>query len=124
LAAKKDAMLPLPPEGRYQIIIVDRERQIRYPRSKKRRIRRKWRKSRKNWGPLMVPVGNVLVAGALSGVSEAACAAMKRRMEMSPALWEKVQREAPEFAALCDVLDGKELARSLWTEAFNLACKL
>lgn len=116
-------MLPLPPTGRYQVIIVDRERQLRFPRSKKRRIRQKWRKNRKNWGPLMVPVGNVLIAGALSRVSAAACEAMKRRMEMHRALWEKVQREVPDFAALCDVYDGKELAQSLWSEALNLAYK-
>jgi hypothetical protein len=89
---------------RYQVTIVDRERQERFPRSKKRRIRRKWRKNRANWGPLMVPVGYSLIGGALSGITDEMTRASKRRLEMHSKLWTKIQAENPEFAALCDIV--------------------
>lgn len=98
-----------PPPGRFQVTIVDRERQERFPRSKKRRIRRKWRKDRRNWGPLMVPVGHTVIMGsqaALRGYgAEKLQQAMARRFEMHSKLWAKVQAEAPEFAALCDIVE-------------------
>lgn len=95
----------LPPPGRFQVTIVDRERQERFPRSKKRRIRRKWRKDRRNWGPLMVPVGHTLIGGAMSGITDEMTRAAARRFEMHSKLWAKVQAEAPEFAALCDIVE-------------------
>jgi hypothetical protein len=99
----------MPPE-RFQVTIVDRERQERFPRSKKRRIRNKWRKNRKNWGPLMVPVGYSLVIGANAALRghdfEKTQRAMARRIEMHSKLWEKVQDELPEFAALCDIVES------------------
>ena len=96
---------------RYKLTIVDRQRQERFPRSKKRRIRRKWRKDRRNWGPLMVPVGHVLIGGALSGITDEHVAEAARNIEMSPALWERVQRVAPEFAALCDIVEPYRFAQ-------------
>jgi ribosomal protein L16/L10AE len=94
---------------RYQVTIVDRERQERFPRSKKRRIRNKWRKDRRNWGPLMVPVGHSLIMGANSVLRghdpEKAKQAMARHLEMHSKLWERVQVEVPEFAALCDIVE-------------------
>lgn len=90
---------------RYQVTIVDRERQERFPRSKKRRIRSKWRKNRSNWGPLMVPVGYALIGGALSGITDEMTRAAGRRLEMHSKLWAHVQDKAPEFAALCDIVD-------------------
>lgn len=30
-------------------------RQVRFPRSKRKRIRRKWRKNRANWGRVLLP---------------------------------------------------------------------
>lgn len=49
-------------------MIPSREyRQVRFPRSKRRRIRRKWRKNRANWGNALLPpvvyqMGSQLIA--------------------------------------------------------------
>ena len=97
----------LPEPGRYQVTIVDRERQERFPRSKKRRIRNKWRKDRRNWGPMMVPVSHMLILGSAFAHFdfEKTREAMARRFEMHSKLWEKIQAETPEFAALCDIVE-------------------
>lgn len=95
-----------------QIIIVDRERQERFPRSKKRRIRNKWRKDRRNWGPLMVPVGQTLLMGSAAVLrgydAEKVKKAFSQRVEMHSKLWEKIQNEYPEVAAKCEIIPADE----------------
>lgn len=97
-------------EERWKIKIVPRVQYFRRPRSKKRRIRNKWLKNPKNWRPMMVPVGYTILLGSeaarLAGVSGKAYGPVQNRMlEMSPALWEKVKVESPEFAAKCDLVE-------------------
>ena len=95
-----------PPPGRFHVTLVDRERQERFPRSKKRRVRNKWRKDRRNWGAMMVPVGHTLIlGGAFAHLDTEKVSAMARCFEMHSKLWAKVQAENPEFAALCDIVD-------------------
>ena len=108
-------------EKRWKIILVDRTQYFRRPRSKKRRILKKWRKRKENYRPLMVPVGSQYLIG--SGAIAAAKAGeftikepdywtpyydeeaphKPRIMQMHTKLWEKVVSEAPEFAAKCDL---------------------
>ena len=52
----------------------------------------------------MVPVGRVLIGGALSGITEEHQSAASQYLEMHSNLWEKIQVEHPEFAATCDLV--------------------
>lgn len=99
--------IAFPPPGRFRVTIVDRERQECFPRSKKRRIRNKWRKDRRNWGPLMVPVSRSLILGsAFAHIDyEKTREAMGRCMEMHSRLWAKLQETNPDFADLCDIVE-------------------
>ena len=96
-----------PPPGRFHITLVDRERQERFPRSKKRRIRNKWRKDRRNWAPLMVPVSHSLILGSafVHIHYEKPREAMSRCMEMHSKLWAKLQKTNPDLAELCDIVE-------------------
>jgi hypothetical protein len=101
----------------------------RRPRTKKRRILKKWRKRPENYRPLMVPVGHVILIGALAK-SRAIPSdnpnpywneedpSRPRIMEMHTNLWEKVQSEVPQFAELCDVFRRVETVRNgiTWSE--------
>lgn len=104
-----------PEEKRWQITIVDRTQYYRRPRTKKRRILKKWRKDKRNYRPLMVPVGHTFLFGKNAllrarGKSEPdpyhnhEDPSRPRKMEMHSDLWAMTQKDVPEFARLCDVV--------------------
>jgi hypothetical protein len=108
-------------EGRFKIVIVDRVKQYRWPRSKKQRIRNKWRKRAENFRPMMVPVGVNFTLGAevlrrredgsrRSNAEMALCADSIRDyyrnvMEVSTDLWCMIAGLYPEFAERCDLFE-------------------
>lgn len=113
-------------EKRYHVTLVDRMRHINKPKSRRRRIVKKWHTSPRNWVPLMVPVGTTLCLGKnalASGIESNSSPyfntedpSRPRMLEMHSLLWEKVKREAPEFAARCDVFRKVGKPDSLWPE--------
>lgn len=95
---------PRPP--RIRIVIVDRVQQWRFPRSKKKRIRRKWRKREENWRPMMVPVGIAMFIGAEAAAAVGGSAhsgPVENHYEMSTDLWCMAAGLNPEFAERCDL---------------------
>lgn len=109
-------------EKRWKVTLVDRMQYFRRPRSKKRRIRAKWRKRPENYRPLMVPVGHALFFSAMAiehSSDPASCPywneedpSRPRIMEMHTNLWEKVKSEVPQFAKHCDVFRRVEVLRN------------
>lgn len=91
----------------YEVTLVDRERQTRFPRSKKRRIRRKWTNNRSNWEPMMVPVSHAVILGsAFTGVgTEKLKEQLHRRLEMHTKLWGWIQVHRPELAERCAIVE-------------------
>lgn len=85
----------------FLITLRERFRQCRFPRSKKRRIRRKWRKNVKNWGKDLRVFENVFIGGPLSGLPPQE--EMPRHLEMHPDVWEVIRSNNPDLAARCDV---------------------
>jgi len=60
-------------------------RQIRFPRSKKKRIRRKWAKQSRNWETKTVPKNEAYIVGGVlyahPAVLQKMCDELNRRME-------------------------------------------
>jgi hypothetical protein len=97
---------------RYHVVIVDRVQQYRFPRSKKKRIRNKWKKREQNYRPMMVPVGVSLMMGANAilrsdGLPEITVSPT-HYLEMSTDLWCYVAGMHPEFADNCDLFEKVE----------------
>lgn len=97
-------------DKRWRVTIVEREQFYRRPRTKKRRILKKWRARKENYRPLMVPVMQSFCFGALAAKGlkpspywDAETPGETRMLEMTTALWEKVKRDVPEFAQKCDL---------------------
>ena len=101
-------------EKRFKIILVDRVFFARRPRSKKKRIVKKWLKRPENWAPNMLPfaqrvmVGNSFVQAfgvktEPSPYFNEEDPSRPRILEMHTLLWKKIQAEQPDFAARCDV---------------------
>lgn len=112
---------------RIQIIIVDREQQWRFPRTKKRRIRAKWRARSENWRPQMVPICHFLLMGAdaakyAAANPVAAGVAYDGTYEFSTDLWCMVAGLYPEFAERCDLFEYELIPRDgvEWREAVPL----
>lgn len=97
-------------EKRWKITLVDRKSFTRRPRSKKRRIIKKWRKRPENWTPNMQVITTTLMLGS-QAVARAypdpywndANPCHPRILEMHSLLWERIKAEHPDFAARCDV---------------------
>lgn len=122
---------------RWKVTLVDRMRFTRRPRSKKRRIIKKWRKQSENWTPDMRPITATLMLGSMAmargyGVKTAAKPdpywndedpSRPRWLEMHTLLWEKLQREHPEFARTCDVFRRQPVLKNgiQWTEDVPLS---
>jgi len=134
LTATERSGVALPRPGsvkRWKVTLVDRIRFTRRPRSKKRRIIKKWRKRPENWSPNMLPIATCLMMGGMAmargyGVKTAAKPdpywneedpSRPRWLEMHTKLWEKLQRELPEFASKCDVFRRQTVLKNgiQWT---------
>lgn len=92
---------------RITIVIVDRVQQWRWPNTKKRRIRNKWKRREENFRPMMVPVGLSIYMGSAAAASVGAEGAHSGPVpdyyEMSTDLWCMVAGLYPEFAERCDL---------------------
>ena len=99
---------------RYKITIVDRIQWSRRPRSKKLRIRRKWRKNPKNWRPNPRIFHTTILLGSLAGENYLEKAKESpyfnpktpfspNEWQMHSASWERIKQEIPEFVPMCDV---------------------
>lgn len=118
---------------RTKVVLVDRMQYFRFPRSKKRRIRAKWRKRAGNYRPLMVPVGTLIICGSegiKAGLPQQHTAPYDNEadpsrpyiIEMHTKLWEKFADEFPEAAANCDLFKRIELNYGCVTWPVDLRC--
>lgn len=140
LTATERSGVALPRPGsvkRWKVTLVDRMRFARRPKSKKRRIVKKWRKRPENWSPLMVPIATTLIMGSMAaargyGVKTESKPdpywneedpSHPRWIEMHTLLWERVQREQPEWASKCDVFRRQTVLKNgvQWTEDVPLS---
>jgi hypothetical protein len=146
LTATERSGVALPRPGsvkRWKVTLVDRMRFTRRPRSKKRRIIKKWRKRPENWSPSMLPIATCLMMGSMVMMGSMAMArgygvktaakpdpywneedpSRPRWLEMHTKLWEKLQREQPEFASKCDVFRRQTVLKNgiQWTEDVPLS---
>lgn len=103
-----------PVEPRWHVTLVDRQTFYRHPRTKRRRIIRKWRQRPENWRPLMEIIQVTLLLGAeahrlitpateLSPYADPENPTNPRIIEMHTKLWERIKRSVPDFAAKCDL---------------------
>lgn len=103
---------------RWKITLVDRTQFFRRPRSKKRRILKKWWMRKENHRPLMTifqiriflgensvfkAYGNPLFVPKPDPYWNEQDHSTPRILEMHSLFWEKTKNEDPEFAAKCDV---------------------
>jgi len=108
-------------EKRWRVTLVSRTQFFRLPRSKKKRILKKWLKRPENYRPLMVPIGTSFAFGSMAFTQPCPKRTEQpdpywnhedpsrpRWIEMHPDLWAQVQITNPEFAALCDIYDPKQ----------------
>lgn len=102
----------MPWVGKTHVLLDESLRQwFRRPRSKKKRIREKWRKRPENWRPspllyaVHVAVGQQAMRFGYGRVSDAPASGSPagRTFLMHPGTWARLERENPELAATCSV---------------------